>query len=98
MKAAVNGVPTLSILDGWWREGCVEGKTGWAIDPGPVSHDDRTAADAAALYRKLEKVVIPLYYRRRDRFIEVMAHAIAINGSFFNVQRTVLEYLLKAYA
>jgi len=98
MKAAVNGVPSLSILDGWWREGCIEGKTGWAIDPGPVNNDDRTVADADALYRKLEKAVIPLYYRRRKQFIEVMAHAIAINGAYFNVQRMVLEYVLKAYA
>ncbi len=98
MKAAINGVPSLSILDGWWREGCIEGKTGWAIDPGPVNNDDRTAADADALYRKLEKVVMPLYYRRRDRFIDVMTNAIAINGSYFNVQRMVLEYVLKAYA
>ena len=97
MKAAINGVPSLSILDGWWREGCIEGKTGWAIDPGPVDRDDRAAADAEALYRKLEKEVIPLYYRRRDRFIQIMANAIAINGSYFNVQRMVLEYVLKAY-
>lgn len=97
MKAALNGVPSLSILDGWWIEGCIEGKTGWAIDPGPVDNDRRTAPDAAALYDKLDKVIIPLYTKNRQGFIDVMSHAIALNGSFFNTQRMVLEYTLKAY-
>ena len=97
MKAALNGVPSLSILDGWWIEGCIEGKTGWAIDPGPVDNDRRTSSDAAALYDKLDKVIIPLYTKNRQGFIDVMSHAIALNGSFFNTQRMVLEYTLKAY-
>ena len=97
MKAALNGVPSLSILDGWWIEGCIEGKTGWAIDPGAVDSDHRTAQDAAALYDKLEKVVIPLYYGSREGFSDVMVHAIALNGSFFNTHRMVLEYVSKAY-
>jgi starch phosphorylase len=97
MKAALNGVPSLSILDGWWIEGCIEGKTGWAIDPGPVDNDRRTSPDAAALYDKLDKVIIPLYTENRQGFIDVMSHAIALNGSFFNTQRMVLEYTLKAY-
>ncbi len=97
MKAALNGVPSLSILDGWWIEGCIEGKTGWAIDPGPVENDRRTSPDAAALYDKLDKVIIPLYTKNRQGFIDVMSHAIALNGSFFNTQRMVLEYTLKAY-
>ena len=58
MKAALNGVPSLSILDGWWIEGCVEGVTGWAIEDGA---DD--AAEADSLYRKLETAVVPLYLR-----------------------------------
>jgi glycogen phosphorylase len=98
MKAALNGVPSLSILDGWWIEGCIEGKTGWAIDPGPADSDTRTSDDAAALYDKLEKVIIPLYYENRKGFIDVMTHAIALNGSFFNTHRMVLEYVLKAYS
>jgi starch phosphorylase len=49
------------------------------------------------LYDKLERLVIPLFYNDRDRFIEVMRHAIALNGSFFNTQRMVLQYVLKAY-
>ena len=97
MKAALNGVPSLSILDGWWIEGCIEGKTGWAIDPGPVDNDRRTSSDAAALYDKLDKVIIPLYTKNRQGFIDVMSHAIALNGSFFSTQRMVLEYTLKAY-
>ena len=100
MKAALNGVPSLSILDGWWLEGCIEGATGWAIG-GPVTNNhsnaDRTAQDAASLYDKLEHVVAPLFYHDRDRFIAVMRHTIALNGSFFNTQRMVQQYVLKAY-
>lgn len=99
MKAAINGVPSLSILDGWWLEGCIEGKTGWAIEPAEllVEGQDRTAADAAALYDKLEHQVAPLYYQNRAGFIDVMTYAIALNGSFFNTQRMVQEYAVKAY-
>ncbi len=97
MKAAINGVPSLSILDGWWVEGCIEGVTGWAIDSAPSSGQDRSPHDADCLYDKLEHVVIPLFYKDRGRFIEVMRHAMALNGSFFNAQRMLLQYVLKAY-
>ena len=99
MKAAINGVPSLSMLDGWWLEGCIEGKTGWAIDPGimAVEGEDSSLADAAALYAKLETRVAPLYYGNRAGFIDVMTYAIALNGSFFNTQRMVQEYVVKAY-
>jgi starch phosphorylase len=99
MKAALNGVPSLSVLDGWWLEGCIEGITGWAIGDRPTDAEtgDRNARDAASLYEKLEQVVAPLFYRDRDRFIDVMRHAIALNGSFFNTQRMVQQYVLKAY-
>ena len=98
MKAAMNGVPQLSVLDGWWMEGCIEGVTGWAIDNGhpSVVGEDR-AADAAALYNKLENEILPLYYRDRDRYVDVMKHAIALNGSFFNTERMVDQYVRKAY-
>ena len=99
MKAALNGVPSLSILDGWWIEGCIEGVTGWAIGelPNPAHvNEDQSPRDAASLYDKLEQVVVPLFYRR-DPFIDVMRHAIALNGSFFNTQRMVLQYVTKAY-
>lgn len=100
MKAAVNGVPSLSILDGWWIEGCIEGVTGWAIGErvdSTSASPDRSDHDAAALYEKLEKVVIPLYYTQRERFIDVMRHAIALNGSFFNTHRMLQQYVVKAY-
>lgn len=98
MKAAMNGVPQLSVLDGWWIEGCIEGVTGWAIANGHAtpSSEDRSA-DTAALYNKLENVILPLYYRDRDHWIDVMKHAIALNGSFFNTERMVDQYVRKAY-
>lgn len=100
MKAALNGVPSLSILDGWWIEGCIEGVTGWAIGELQTTvniDENQSARDAAALYEKLEQVVVPLFYHDRERFIDVMRHAIALNGSFFNTQRMVLQYVTKAY-
>jgi starch phosphorylase len=98
MKAAINGVPSLSILDGWWVEGCIEGVTGWAIgaDTGTETDDDR-AADAASLYGKLEHVILPMFYAERDRYLEVMRHALALNGSFFNTERMLDQYVRKAY-
>jgi len=93
MKAALNGVPSFSVLDGWWIEGHIEGVTGWAIGGQGM---DRSA-DAAVLYDKLERVIVPLFYRDRDRYIEVMRQAIALNGSFFTSQRMLQEYVLKAY-
>jgi len=98
MKAAVNGVPQLSILDGWWREGCVEGFTGWAISSGGrESVSDDAAAAAESLYSKLEHVVLPLFYRERDRYLDTMRHAIALNGSWFNTERMLDQYVRKAY-
>ena len=98
MKAALNGVPSLSILDGWWIEGCIEGVTGWAIGELAESTDtDRTQHDATALYDKLEQVVLPLYHENRPSYIDMMRHAISLNGSFFNTQRMIQQYVLKAY-
>jgi glycogen phosphorylase len=98
MKAALNGVPSFSILDGWWIEGCIEGVTGWAIGrDGDMNVSHELAADAASLYDKLENIIVPMFYRERSRFIEVMRHAIALNGSFFNTQRMMQQYVLKAY-
>ena len=99
MKAAVNGVPSLSVLDGWWIEGHIEGLTGWSIGESGAragGAGDRPE-DAASLYDKLENVILPLFYRDRDRFVDVMRFAIALNGSFFNTQRMMHEYVLKAY-
>jgi starch phosphorylase len=100
MKAALNGVPSLSVLDGWWIEGHIEGVTGWSIgdnsDKANASNYDQ-GKDAELLYNKLEREVIPIFYGDRDRFIDVMRHAIALNGSFFNTQRMLQQYVLKAY-
>jgi glycogen phosphorylase len=99
MKAALNGVPSLSVLDGWWIEGHIEGVTGWAIgDAVRGKGEDRDhSRDASSLYEKLERVIVPLYYRDRARFLEVMTGAVAVNGAFFHTQRMVHEYVLKAY-
>ncbi|MBI3996437.1 MAG: alpha-glucan family phosphorylase [Candidatus Omnitrophica bacterium] len=99
MKAALNGVPSLSILDGWWLEGHIEGITGWAIgqDGGNEGTPRDAAQDAAFLYDALERTVAPVFYRNRDRFIDVMRHAIAINGAFFNTQRMLQQYVMNAY-
>lgn len=92
MKAALNGVPSLSILDGWWIEGWIEGVTGWAID----NHDDE-ALECASLYDHLEQVVLPLYYERPEQWGTMMRTTIALNGSFFNTQRMLQQYVLNAY-
>ncbi len=92
MKAALNGVPSLSVLDGWWVEGHVEGITGWSIGEG----EDRSR-DAASLYEKLEEVVVPLFYNEPDRFIEIVRQSIALNGSFFTSHRMLQEYVVKTY-
>jgi starch phosphorylase len=102
MKAALNGVPSLSVLDGWWIEGCVEGITGWAIgSDGPDVHNPQQAlsngAAADSLYEKLERAVVPCFYEDRQRFLGIMRNAIALNASFFNTQRMVLQYLYDAY-
>ncbi len=99
MKAAINGVPSLSEMDGWWVEGCIEGVTGWAIgqDDGGMQNQDKRVADAQALYNKLEMIIIPMYYNEADRYIEVMRNAIALNGSFFNTERMLSQYIVKAY-
>ncbi len=96
MKAALNGVPSLSILDGWWVEGHVEGVTGWAIGHGPEIPED-PSVEIASLYDKLETVILPMFYGRSDAYARVMRYAIAINGSFFNTQRMCSQYMANAY-
>src|SRR5271166_1473830 len=101
MKSALNGVPSLSILDGWWVEGHIEGVTGWSIGELrhglPMEPPADNHAEADSLYEKLERAILPLYYQERRKFIEVMQHAIAVNGSYFNTQRMVEEYIANAY-
>ncbi len=100
MKAAVNGVPSLSVLDGWWMEGYIEDTTGWAIGEPcglPPVGLDRCECDTRSLYDKLEHVIIPSFYKNRGHYLDIMRHAIALNGSFFNTHRMLLQYVLKAY-
>lgn len=94
MKAAFNGVPSLSVLDGWWLEGCIEGITGWAIGDSLVAAN---GSDAASLYEKLEKVVLPLYHDNRTGWVSVMKGAIGRNASVFNTHRMIRRYVAEAY-
>ena len=95
MKAALNGVPSLSVLDGWWIEGHVEGVTGWSI--GGLEPGEDQSKDASEIYLKLERVILPLYYGMPFGYAEVMRSAISLNGSFFNTQRMVTQYMRNAY-
>jgi glycogen phosphorylase len=92
MKAALNGVPSLSILDGWWIEGWIEGVTGWAID----DHDDEPG-EANSLYEHLEQTILPLYKKDQGQWRRIMRSTIALNGSFFNTQRMLEQYVINAY-
>jgi len=94
MKAALNGVPSLSVLDGWWMEGHIEGFTGWSIENG-IGGD--SAGELSSLYGKLARVILPMYCGRPDEFSEVMRYTIALNGSFFNTQRMISQYVANAY-
>ena len=92
MKAALNGVPSLSILDGWWIEGCIEGVTGWAIEDGV-----NDAEEAVNFYSKLEHAVVPLYLQAPEKWARLMRTTLAFNGSYFNTNRMVKQYNRNAY-
>jgi len=92
MKAALNGVPSLSILDGWWIEGCVENVTGWAIEDGTNDLEE-----AENLYRKLETAVVPTYRSEPEKWAKLMRNTLAFNGSYFNTNRMVKQYTRNAY-
>ncbi|MGA7593656.1 MAG: alpha-glucan family phosphorylase [Gallionella sp.] len=95
MKAAFNGVPNLSVLDGWWMEGCIEGVTGWAIGDSAGMPDH----NALEMYDKLEQLVLPLYYDAdHSGWIRVMKGAISKNASYFNSHRMMRRYATEAYA
>jgi starch phosphorylase len=91
MKAALNGVPSLSILDGWWIEGCTEGATGWAIEDG-----ENEEAEANSLYEKLEESIAPMY-ANPIAWAEMQRHCIGMNGTFFNTHRMLAQYFGNAY-
>jgi starch phosphorylase len=95
MKAALNGVLNLSVLDGWWAEACADNITGWSIGTdGDGASDDR---HAAALYEKLAGTVLPLYYEQPGRWRWMMKQAIGNIGYYFNSQRMMRRYASEAY-
>ena len=98
MKAALNGVPSLSILDGWWIEGYIKDVTGWSIasDVQDIGETGDRSKDAHSLYGKLTEI-IPLFYQNHEHYVNIMKNCIAINGSFFNTQRMLQQYIVKAY-
>jgi starch phosphorylase len=100
MKAGANGVPSVSVLDGWWLEG-YNGGNGWAFGGEPIE-GDRTNADAEALYNLLEEKIIPLYYHRPDDevahdFVRVMKEAIKSVAPQFSSRRMLKEYVNQFY-
>lgn len=100
MKAAINGVPSFSVLDGWWIEGYQEGVTGWSIgkEPTEVNLDaNNDLDDVNDFYNKLEKVIMPTYYQGHEKWIQIMKNCIKLNGAYFNTHRVVKEYQEKAY-
>lgn len=100
MKAAHNGVINFSILDGWWIEGCIEEVTGWSIGPSPyesISDDDRRRREREDLYNKMEYLIIPKFYDRRDDWINMMENSIGKVAYFFNSHRMMRRYVTEAY-
>lgn len=101
MKAAINGVPHFSTIDGWWLEGRIEGETGWSIGAHPhdpdFDKDIDAGKDADDLYRKLEEIIVPTFYGNRKRWMEIMRHCISMNASFFNTHRVTQQYIANAY-
>lgn len=85
MKCALNGVPQISVLDGWWHEGYVENETGWAF------------STSEELYDVLEHDVVNTFYNDLQRWVEIMQKTIMLNGSFFNSHRMINEYIKMAY-
>ena len=100
MKAALNGVPHLSLMDGWWMEG-FNGKNGWAFEHEEVN-GNRDQADAEAIYRILEEEILPLYYRVSEGgtphgWVKIMKEAIGSTAATFSTRRMVKEYAKKFY-
>lgn len=98
MKAALNGVPNFSVLDGWWIEGHIEGITGWSIGPPPSNEDDNHSdKDADDLYKKLDELIIPAFYNNRKSWIKIMKNAIGKNAYYFNTHAMLRRYVTEAY-
>ena len=97
MKAALNGVPSLSVLDGWWPEGWIEGVTGWSIGE-DVDYPEDPEIERSSLYNKLNYVIVPLFYGAPQNYGRVMRSTIAVNGAYFTAQRMLQQYVSEAYA
>jgi starch phosphorylase len=100
MKAAHNGVINFSVLDGWWIEGWIEGVTGWAIGPLPsesLSTEESNIRELDDLYNKLEYVIIPMFYQKRDEWIKMMKNSIGKIAYYFNSHRMMRRYVTEAY-
>jgi starch phosphorylase len=101
MKACHNGVLNFSVFDGWWLEGYIEGATGWGIGPKPTDLKEEKEADSSAdandLYDKLEHEIIPMFYKNRAKWMDMVCHSIALNASFFNTHRMIEQYTTTAY-
>ena len=95
MKAALNGVPSLSVLDGWWPEGWVEGVTGWNIGNGV--EDDDPDSERTWLHNKLNYTIVPMFYGSPENYGKIMRSTIAINGAYFTAQRMLQQYVTEAY-
>ncbi len=100
MKAALNGVLNFSTWDGWWLEGGIEGVNGWGIGPRKPWNDLSQSVDEEDLedlYGKLAYIIVPTFYRHKDRWVELMKNSIATVGPYFNSYRMVSEYISKVY-
>jgi len=100
MKAAHNGVINFSVLDGWWIEGWIEGVTGWSIGPEPgedLSPEEGRRRDTADLYSKLEYIITPTFYHRRDDWVRIMNNSIGMLAYYFNSHRMMRRYVTEAY-
>jgi len=100
MKAAHNGVINFSVLDGWWVEGWIEGVTGWAIGPHPdeqLSTEETKIRELDDLYNKLEYIIIPMFYQKRDEWIKMMENSIGKIAYYFNSHRMMRRYITEAY-
>ena len=90
MKAAMNGVPNCSILDGWWPEACIHGKNGWAI--GSAEDDRNDIRDANNLYNVIENEVLPVWESGIDNWANIMKSSIVASSNFTG-NRMIQDYL-----
>ncbi len=103
-KAGLNGLPNLSVLDGWWREGYVAGKNGWAIGADQAWNDvgAQDAADAESFYASIEQQIVPMFYERNAegipiKWVQLIKNTIRTLAPKYNTRRMVKEYVTKYY-